>query len=233
MKQILRLLAAILIFSLLIACAALAANAAPGGPLRLSSELPPDFFNEDCDGGADCPGRIFSDMPSAGHWAHLPIDWALTRHITAGTGNGRFSPGAGCTRAQAVTFLWRAAGSPAPQSQSCPFRDVAATAYYRSAVLWAYENGVTSGTGSGCFSPNKVCTRAQIITFLWHAKGEPQASGAAMPFRDVSENAYYRIPVAWAVANGVTGGTGSGTFSPNRTCTRAQIVTFLYKAYRS
>ena len=174
MKQMLQLLAAILIFCFLIVTGTIAVNAAPvtgGAPSLPGSELPPDIFNDDCDGGDACPGRIFSDMPAADHWSHVPIDWALTRHITAGMGNGKFRPGAGCTRAQAVTFLWKAAGAPAPQSQDCPFLDVSATAYYRQAVLWAYETGVTSGTGGGNFSPNKVCTRAQIITFLYKVYG--------------------------------------------------------------
>lgn len=237
MKQILPILAALLIFAALILYSAVSASAASpaltgaSGEL-LDSELPPDIFDENCDGGPSCPGRIFVDMPAADHWSHIPIDWALTHHVTSGTAPDTFSPEKGCTRAQAVMFLWKAKGSPAPASGDCPFEDVSETAYYRQALLWAIENQITSGTTDTTFSPGKVCTRAQIVTFLWRAKGSPTASDptAAFPFRDVAEDAYYRTAVAWAVEKGVTGGTSPTTFSPNRTCTRAQIVTFLYKA---
>ena len=196
------------------------------------SELPPDLFDENCDGGPSCPGRIFSDMPAAGHWSHVPIDWALTHHITAGTTPTTFSPGNGCTRSQAVTFLWKACGSPGYAGGDCPFQDVPEGAYYRDAVLWAVENQITSGTSPDAFSPGKVCTRAQIVTFLWRAKGSPAPDDPSEPllFQDVAENAYYRNAVLWATKTGVTGGTSPTTFSPDKTCTRAEIVTFLYKA---
>ncbi len=234
MKRTIQILLALAIFVFIIVFSAFSANAASPDPAApQDSELPPDIFDEHCDGGASCPGRAFLDMPPAEHWAHLPIDWALTRHITAGTGPSSFSPELGCTRAQAVTFLWRAAGSPTPQSGSCPFLDVPADAYYRSAVIWAKEQGITSGSSEVSFSPDAVCQRAQIITFLWRAKGSPIPESDSLPFRDVSESAYYRDAVAWAIQHHVTTGTSSVSFSPGATCTRAQIVTFLYQANRA
>ena len=138
-----------------------------------------------------------------------------------------FSPDLSCTRAQAVTFLWRAAGMP-ESSGNTAFADVPADSYYAAAVAWAAENGITNGTGSGCFSPDAPCTRAQIVTFLWRAAGEPESSGSTA-FADVPAGSYYAAAVAWAAENNVTNGTGSGCFSPDDLCTRAQIVTLLYR----
>ncbi len=122
---------------------------------------------EPCDGGDSCPGNIFTDMPAKGNWAHDVIDWAIVNKITSGTSATTFSPNAGCTRAQVVTFLWRTAGSPEPTSTSNPFTDVKAGAYYEKAVLWAAETGVTAGTSATTFSPDATCTRAQVVTFLY------------------------------------------------------------------
>ena len=157
------------------------------------------------------------------------VEWAVEEGITSGTSATTFSPNATCTRAQAVTFLWRAAGSPEPKSTEMPFVDVAADAYYYDAVLWAVENGITSGTSATTFSPNNDCTRAQIVTFLWRSEKSP-AADSVNPFADVAAEAYYFDAVLWAVENGVTAGTTATTFSPNNNCTRAQIVTFLYRA---
>lgn len=132
-----------------------------------------------------------------------------------------------CTRAQAVTFLWRAAGSPAPKSMNS-FADVPADAYYAKAVAWAVENGITSGTGGGKFSPDATCTRAQIVTFLYRAAGSPAVSGGSV-FSDVKAGAYYADAVTWAANKGITGGIGNGLFGSDNNCTRAQIVTFLYR----
>lgn len=237
MKRIMQIVVAVVVLCGLIlvsadAAFAAASNSAGANGALQNSELPPDLFDENCDGGPSCPGRRFVDIPKASHWAHVPIDWALARHITSGTSETTFSPEKGCTRSQAVMFLWRASGSPEPTSLECPFADVSDTAYYYKAVLWAVENQITSGTTDTTFSPRKACTRAQIVTFLWRAKGSPSADDpqAAFPFRDVAERAYYRNAVAWAVGKGITAGTSPTTFSPGRTCTRAQIVTFLYKA---
>ena len=129
-----------------------------------------------------------------------------------------------------MTFLWRAMGEPMPKSTGNPFSDVKSTDYYYNAVLWAVENGVTGGTGGGKFSPNQTCTRGQIVTFLYKALNGSKPAQAMNPFKDVPANAYYSDPVLWAVDQKVTSGTSATTFSPNATCTRGQIVTFLYNA---
>ncbi len=182
-----------------------------------------------CDGSDSCPGSKFTDMPPKGNWAHDPIDWAIVHGVTAGTSETTFSPNAGCTRAQVVTFLWRAAGEPEPVTDSNPFRDVKTGAYYYKAVLWAVENKVTAGTARDKFSPDATCTRAQIVTFLWRYEGTPEPTTAVNPFRDVKAGAYYEKAVLWASETGVTAGTTATTFSPDATCTRAQVVTFLYR----
>ena len=176
----------------------------------------------------DKPAKEFTDMPAPGHWAHDAIAWAVEKGVTTGTSETTFSPDSGCTRAQVVTFLWRAAGKPEPKSAVNPFTDVASDAYYRDAVLWALGEGITTGTSDTKFSPNAVCTRAQIVTFLWRFSGSKEAEKAAS-FSDVVPGAYYEKAVSWAAETGVTTGTSDTTFSPNSTCTRAQVVTFLYR----
>ena len=172
----------------------------------------------------------FTDVPT-GTYYYAPVLWAVDHAITTGTSATTFSPNTPCTRAQAVTFLWRAAGSPAPRSSENPFTDVQAGRFYTQAVLWAVEQGITKGTSASTFSPDADCTRAQIVTFLWRAQGAP-AAGTGNPFADVPANTYYTNAVLWAVENGITNGTGAATFSPAATCTRAQIVTFLYRCMR-
>ena len=170
---------------------------------------------------------------SSGAYYNDAVLWAAEKGITGGTDATHFSPNAACTRAQAVTFLWRAAGSPAPKASSMPFTDVADDAYYRDAVLWAVENGITKGTTDTTFSPNATCTRAQIVTFLYR---NVQAQGGGftgewmfqLPFTDTPDWAYEAI--AWCYKEGITGGTTATTFAPNANCTRAQIVTFLYRS---
>ncbi len=173
------------------------------------------------------PASAFSDVPAGAYYADA-VAWAVQNDITTGTGATTFSPDTPCTRAQAVTFMWRANDMPKPYTVTNPFWDVRFAEYYYQAVMWAMENGITSGTSERYFSPDAPCTRAQIVTFLWRAAGEPYAGGSG--FSDVAEGAYYAQAVAWAVENGITGGTGGGKFSPDDTCTRAQIVTFLYRA---
>ena len=158
-----------------------------------------------------------------------PVVWAVEREVTNGTAPYLFSPENTCTRAQVVTFLWRAAGSPEPTSGANPFVDVKSDAYYYKAVLWAVENGITTGTSADKFSPNSACTRAQVVTFLWRAEGKPAPVSTANPFKDVNPSEYYGQAVLWAVENGVTTGSSADRFSPASTCTRAQIVTFLYR----
>ena len=170
----------------------------------------------------------FSDV-SASNYYYEAVKWAQEKGITGGIGNGLFGPNQPCTRAQIVTFLWRAAGSPEPKAMSS-FADVSTDAYYAKAVAWAVENGITTGTGDGKFSPDATCTRAQSVTFLFRAIGKLVDSKAE--FSDVLTDSYYANAVAWAVENGVTNGIGDGLFGPNNSCTRAQIVTFLFRAYQ-
>ena len=169
----------------------------------------------------------FTDVPSGAYYEDAVI-WAVKNGITGGTSATTFDPNGFCTRAQAVTFLWRAAGSPAPKSTTMPFTDVPAGSYYYDAVLWAIENGVTKGTSDTTFSPNANCSRGQIVTFLWRSQMSPDAA-AANPFTDVVADAYYTSAVLWAVERNITGGTSATTFSPSANCTRAQIVTFIYR----
>ena len=175
-------------------------------------------------------GNPFVDVPADAYYYDAVL-WAVENGVTEGTNadGTLFSPNDPCTRAQVVTFLWRAAGSPEPESLRS-LSDVPADAYYAKAVAWALENGITTGTGDGLFSPDAVCSRAQIVTFLWRAQQSP-AAGSANPFLDVASDAYYTDAVLWAVKNGITVGTNAAgtTFSPDDDCTRAQIVTFLYR----
>ena len=172
---------------------------------------------------------LFYDVPNSAYY-YEAVKWAIKNGITGGVGNNLFAPGQPCTRAQIVTFLWRAAGSPEPKALSS-FTDVAPDAYYAKAVAWAIENGITTGTAAAAFSPDDTCTRAQAVTFLARALNA-EAANTALSFTDVAADAYYAKAVAWAVENGVTDGVGSGLFAPNEHCTRGQIVTFLWRAYR-
>ena len=169
----------------------------------------------------------FTDVPDTAYYAEA-VNWAVAKKITEGVGNDLFGSNDPCTRAQIVTFLWRAAGSPGPKTMS-GFSDVPADSYYAKAVAWAVENGITGGTGDGKFSPDATCTRAQAVTFLYRASGAPAVSGNAA-FSDVATNAYYAAAVKWAEKNGITGGIGGGLFGSDNNCTRAQIVTFLYRS---
>ena len=192
-----------------------------------------DFYVQDISGKEYYPDsdsedvQHFTDVPAGAYYADA-VKWAVAEGITSGTSPTTFSPNNGCTRAQMVTFLWRAAGCPEPESDYEPFRDVPKDAYYRKAVLWAAGEGITSGTSATTFSPNATVTRAQTVTFLWRWEGEPEADQRS-GFRDVPAGQYYSQAVAWAVEAGITNGTGTTTFSPGQTCTRAQIVTFLWR----
>ena len=169
----------------------------------------------------------FTDVSEASYY-YDAVRWAVEHGITSGTGDGTtFSPNDTCTRAQAITFLWRAVGSPEPET-ACSFTDVPADSYYAKAVQWAVEHGITQGTGDTTFGPDAICSRGQIVTFLWRSQNSPAASDEN-PFDDVKAGAYYEDAVRWAVGNGVTSGTSDTTFNPAGDCTRAQIVTFLWK----
>ena len=180
--------------------------------------------------------NFFVDVPADAYYYDAVL-WAAENGITGGVDDVHFAPNAPCTRVQSVTFLWRAAGSPAPKSSKMPFEDVAYGSYYYDAVLWAVEQGITVGTSATTFSPDAKCTRAQIMTFIYRSQ---QAQGGGMqgawmiqnPFDDVDLESYYGEAVMWAVANHVTSGTTDTTFSPNADCTRAQIVTFLYRSMK-
>lgn len=170
---------------------------------------------------------VFVDVATGSYYEDA-VDWAVENGITKGTDDTHFSPDGICTRAQAVTFLWRAAGSPEPETRAMPFADVPAGSYYYDAVLWAVENGITKGTSETMFSPNMTCSRAQIVAFLWRSEKSP-AAGTANPFADVKSTVYYADAVLWAVKEDITKGTTNTTFSPDADCTRAQIVTFLWR----
>lgn len=170
----------------------------------------------------------FTDVPADAFYAG-PVAWALEQGITSGTSATTFSPNAPCTRAQAVTFLWNAAGKPEPQRMYSSFTDINPSAWYYKAVQWAVENNITTGIGGNRFGPNQTCTRGQIVTFLWRAKGQPLAENSGN-FEDVSKGTYYEDAVNWAVKNGITSGVGGGRFDPQGTCKRGHIVTFLYRA---
>ena len=170
---------------------------------------------------------VFADVATGSYYEEA-VDWAVENGITQGTDDTHFSPDGICTRAQAVTFLWRTAGSPEPETRTMPFTDVPVGSYYYDAVLWAVENGITNGTSDTTFSPNMTCSRAQIVAFLWRSEKSP-AAGTANPFADVKSTVYYADAVLWAVKEDITKGTTNITFSPDADCTRAQIVTFLWR----
>ncbi len=173
------------------------------------------------------PDTGFTDVKSTDYFADA-VKWAVENNITAGKGNNLFKPNDKCTRGEIVTFLWRSAGSPEPQTTVNPFKDVKEKDYYYKAVLWAVENDITAGKGVGTFKPGDKCTRAEAMTFMWRAAGEPAPNGASS-FKDVVSGSFYEKAVGWAVEKGITAGKGTGTFKPNDKCSRAEIVSFLYR----
>ena len=177
--------------------------------------------------GTEPETPVFTDVSTSAYYYDAVL-WAVENGVTNGTSANTFSPDMDCTRAQMVTFLWRAAGAPEPTTATNPFTDVSSSAYYYDAVLWAVEEGITSGTSATTFSPDVTCTRAQTVTFLYRANGSPAVSGSN-PFSDVAADAYYAAAVQWAVTQGVTTGVSATTFAPDTACTRGQIVTFLYR----
>ncbi len=178
---------------------------------------------------ADCPGKKFTDMPAGGSWSHEAIDWAILNNITTGTSATTFRPSMDCSRGQIVTFLWRAAGSPKASVTEHPFTDVTPGAYYYDAMLWAVENGITSGSSATTFSPDRICSRSEVVTFLWRASGKPAPEYEENRFHDIEAGSFYEEAVKWAVSKAITQGTGEGTFSPKLSCSRAQVVTFLHR----
>ncbi len=174
------------------------------------------------------PTVNFTDVPE-GEYYYDAVAWAVANKITTGTSATTFSPDDGCTRGQVVTFLWRSAGEPEPASAKNPFKDVPASEYYYKAVLWAVEKGITNGTDATHFSPEDTCTRAQIVTFLYRWQGQPKPTTTSNPFKDVKSGEYFYNAVLWAVEKGITTGTDKTHFSPEDTCTRAQVVTFMFR----
>lgn len=164
-----------------------------------------------------------------GDYYYDAVQWAVGKKITSGTSATTFTPDGICTRAQTVTFLWRSQGSPKAAGAENPFTDVSKDAYYYDAVLWAVEQGITNGTSATTFSPDATVTRGQTAAFLWRVAKQPQVDQTANPFADVTQDAYYYNAVLWGVAKEITNGTSSTTFSPDQGCTRAQIVTFLWR----
>lgn len=177
----------------------------------------------------DCPGKKFTDMTAGGSWSHEAIDWAILNNITTGTSATTFRPDMACSRGQIVTFLWRAAGSPKAATSEHPFTDVTPSAYYYDALLWAVEQGITTGSSATTFSPDRVCSRSEVVTFLWRANGSPAAENENLYFADVEEGSFYEEAVKWAVSTAITTGTSESTFAPKLSCSRAQVVTFLHR----
>ena len=199
--------------------------------------IPDDFTQDDVDALTEelraalealVPIPVFTDVKPGAYYEEA-VKWAVAYGVTNGTSDTTFSPNNTCTRAQVVTFLWRAMGSPEPATTTCPFTDVKTTGYYYKAVLWAVENEITSGVSATKFGTNDPCTRAQVVTFLWRTDGRPEPVSSTCPFTDLKVGASYYKAVLWAVENGITTGTTATTFTPGKTCTRGQIVTFLYR----
>ena len=188
----------------------------PGSKVTVSAE----FVEEQA-------ASIFADVPADAYYAKA-VEWAVKKGITNGKANGLFGSNDSCTRAQIVTFLWRAAGSPAPKGTAKVPADVLPGSYCYDAVAWALENGITNGLADGTFGVNNTCTRGQSVTFLYRASGSPAVSGSAA-FSDVAADAYYVSAVKWAEKNGITGGIGGGLFGSGNNCTRGQIVAFLWR----
>ena len=164
-----------------------------------------------------------------GQYYYDAVLWAAENGITGGTSANTFSPDANCSRGQVVTFLHRMIGSPEPAAITLPFADVKTSDYFYKPVKWAYGSKITGGTSDTTFSPDETCSRAQVVTFLWRTAGQPEAKSNKCNFTDVKSGSYYYKAVLWAVEQGITGGTSATTFSPDDSCTRGQVVTFLYR----
>lgn len=194
-----------------------------------NSDASPSVPSNSTPSDASSPDTAFSDVAPSAYYSDA-VSWAIEHEITSGYADGTFRPDGVCTRAQIMTFLWRASGSPELGSAENPFTDLSADAYYYKAVLWAVEKGITGGTTATTFSPDRGCTRAQTMTFLYRASGSTNAGGN-VTFSDVTSNDYYRDAVNWAASNGIASGYSDGTFAPGTACTRANIMTFLYRYF--
>ena len=174
------------------------------------------------------PENPFTDVP-VGEFYYEPVLWAINKGITTGATPTTFNPNGKCQRAQVVTFLWRAAGSPDPTTTENPFTDVKETDFFYKAVLWAVENEITNGLTKTTFGPYALCNRAQVVTFLWRSQEKPAPTSTEHPFTDVVEGEFYYEAMLWAVEKGITKGLTTTTFGPMANCNRAQVVTFLYR----
>lgn len=183
-----------------------------------------------CGYAAQSASDIFTDVPD-GKFYSTPVLWAIRAGVTSGTDESHFGPKDTCTRGHVVTFLWNMMGQPEPDMNDNPFVDVPEGKFYTKAVLWAYQNNITSGVDDTHFNPKGNCTRAHVVTFLWNAKGQPEPKAEDTPFVDVKPNKFYTKAVLWAYQNGVTSGLDDTHFGTSQTCTRGQVVTFLYNAF--
>ena len=188
-----------------------------------------DYVNGDCRNCDSVLESAFEDVP-AGSFYFDAVEWAVEKGVTTGATATTFNPNGNCQRAQVVTFLWRAAGSPEPTITNNPFTDVKETDFFYKAVLWAVESNITNGTSATEFSPYKECNRAQVVTFLYRAQNEPEVTTTNNPFEDVKDGTYYKQAVLWAIEKGITNGISATEFGVERICNRAQVVTFLYRA---
>ncbi len=176
------------------------------------------------------PLMPYTDLPEDGHWSHDAVSWAILKHVAEPICANRFGPEEHCSRAEMVFFLWRTMGSPEPELSYSPFMDLKHDTYYYKAVLWAAKQGITTGTSPTTFSPDELCTRAQALTFLWRAEGSPKDGSKSIGFEDVAISDYYYSTVAWAYTNNITCGTSTSTFSPDKEISRAEALTFLFRA---
>lgn len=197
-------------------------------PDEIATKPSKDFEDTPIEETPFASSSLFSDISSSAYYYNA-VQWAIEQGITNGTSNTTFGPSLTCTRGQVVTFLWRAAGSPKPSSNNTAFADVVMGSYYYDAVSWAIEKGITNGTSETTFSPNRGCTRGQVVTFIHRYENTPKADSTKNPFTDVKSASYYYDAVLWAVGKSITNGTSANTFGPDATCTRGQIVTFLYR----
>lgn len=197
-------------------------------PVATDPAAPTETVDGAAPGATEPAVPAFADVPADAYYSEA-VSWAVEQGIAGGTGNNNFSPDEICTRAQVITFLYRAAGSPDVSQLTNPFEDVTTDDYFYAAAVWAAANKIAGGTSTTTFAPGATCSRSQVVTFQYRAAGSP-AVELTDAFKDVHTTDYYAGAVSWAAAQGIAGGTGEGTFSPDSPCTRAQVVTFLYRA---
>lgn len=226
MDHLNRMISAAAVLALALAVPAAAVDTAD--PVVSDPAAPTETVDGATPGTAEPAVPAFSDVAADAYYADA-VSWAVEQGIAGGTGANNFSPEDACTRAQVITFLYRAAGSPDVSQLTNPFEDVTTDDYFYAAAVWAASQGIAGGTSTTTFAPGATCSRSQVVTFQYRAAGSPSVE-LTNAFADVLPTDYYASAVSWAAAQGITGGTGENTFSPNSPCTRAQVVTFLYRA---